>query len=210
MAVNGRAALEAMRHQHFDFVFLDLEMPVMSGYEAAERIRKLEKEERRKATTLVAFSSNDDDASIRRALAAGCDHYLTKPAPRETLWKLLAGDAVPAPEPKPGKLPMASDPVEVDVDLRPTLAAFFVSRRKALDEIDVSLARGQRGGARRLAHKLAGSFSLYGFKWAAAQCRLIEQTAEGGDRDELTERIEFVRRHLESAQVRFVESAAPA
>ncbi len=210
MAVNGRAALEAMRHQHFDFVFLDLEMPVMSGYEAAERIRKLEKEERRKATTLVAFSSNDDDASIKRALAAGCDHYLTKPAPRETLWKLLAGDAVPAPEPKPGKLPTASDPVEVDVDLRPTLAAFFVSRRKALDEIDVSLARGQRAAARRLAHKLAGGFSLYGFKWAAAQCRLIEQTAEGGDRDELTERIEFVRRHLESAQVRFVESAAPA
>ena len=210
MAVNGRAALEAMRHQRFDFVFLDLEMPVMSGYEAAERIRKLEQEERRKATTLVAFSSNDDEASIRRALAAGCDHYLTKPAPRETLWKLLAGDALPAPEPKPGRQPTASDPVEVDVDLRPTLAAFFVSRRKTLDEIDVSLARGQRAAARRLAHKLAGSFALYGFKWAAAQCRVLEQTAEGGDRDELTERIEFVRRHLESAQVRFVESAAPA
>ena len=210
MAVNGRAALEAIRHQRFDFVFLDLEMPVMSGYEAAERIRKLEQEERRKATTLVAFSSNDDEASIRRALAAGCDHYLTKPAPRETLWKLLAGDALPAPEPKPGKQPTASDPVEVDVDLRPTLAAFFVSRRKTLDEIDVSLARGQRAAARRLAHKLAGSFSLYGFKWAAGQCRVLEQTAEGGDRDELTERIEFVRRHLESAQVRFVESAAPA
>jgi CheY-like chemotaxis protein/HPt (histidine-containing phosphotransfer) domain-containing protein len=209
MAVNGRAALEALRHQPFDFVFLDHEMPVMSGYEAAERIRKLEREQRRKPTTLVAFSSNDDEASIRRALAAGCDHYVTKPAPRETLWKLLAGGTV-SPEKKSEKAPAFSDPVEVDVDLRPTLAAFFVSRRKALEEIDTSLARGQRAGAKRLAHKLAGSFSLYGFKWASAQCRLIEQTAERGDRDELTERIMFVRQHLDSAQVRFVESAAPA
>ena len=210
MAVNGRAALEALRRQPFDFVFLDLEMPVMSGYEAAERIRKLEREERRKPTTLIAFSSNDDEASIRRALAAGCDHYLVKPAPRETLWKLLAGGTVAPVETKSEKAPAFADPVDVDVDLRPTLAAFFVSRRKALEEIDVSLARGQRAGARRLAHKLAGSFSLYGFKWAAAQCRLIELAAEEGDRNELTERIGLVRQHLNSAQVRFVESAAPA
>jgi CheY-like chemotaxis protein len=209
MAVNGRAALEALRRQPFDFVFLDLEMPVMSGYEAAERMRKLEREEGRKPTTMVAFSSNDDEASIRRALAAGCDHYVTKPAPRETLWKLLAGGSV-APEKKSETLPAFSDPVEVDVDLRPTLAAFFVSRRKALDEIDISLARGQRAAARRLAHKLAGGFSLYGFKWASAQCRLLEQAAESGDRDEITQRIELVRQHLNSAQVRFVESAAPA
>jgi PAS domain S-box-containing protein len=209
MAVNGRAALAALRRQPFDFVFLDLEMPVMSGYEAAERIRSLEREEGRKPTTLVAFSSNDDEASIRRALAAGCDHYLTKPAPRETLWKLLAGGTV-AQEKKSGKAPEFSDPVEVDVDLRPTLAAFFVSRRKALDEIDTSLARSQRAGAKRLAHKLSGSFSLYGFKWAAAQCRLIEQAAEAGERDEIAGRIEHVRQHLNSVQVRFVESAAPA
>jgi CheY-like chemotaxis protein len=209
MAVNGRAALEALRRQPFDFVFLDLEMPVMSGYEAAERIRELEREEGRKPATVIAFSSNDDEAAIRRALAAGCDHYLTKPAPRETLWKLLAGGAA-APDKKSEKVPAFSDPVEVDIDLRPTLAAFFVSRRKALDEIDLSLARGQRAGAKRLAHKLAGGFSLYGFKWAAAQCRLIEQAAESGDRDELAERIKFVRQHLNTAQVRFVESTAPA
>jgi PAS domain S-box-containing protein len=209
MAVNGRAALEALRRQAFDFVFLDLEMPVMDGYEAAERIRGLERETGRKPTTLVAFSSNEDEASIRRALAAGCDHYLTKPAPRETLWKLLAGGPV-ASEKKSEKEPAPSDPVEVDVDLRPTLAAFFVSRRKALDQIDAALAGGDRAGARRLAHKLAGSFSLYGFKWACAQCRLIERTAAEDDPLELADKVASVRGHLDSAELRFVESAAPA
>ena len=94
--------------------------------------------------------------------------------------------------------------------LRATLPDFLRSRREALDELPQALAAGDREKFRRLAHKLAGSFSLYGFKWAAAQCRLIEQAAEAGERDELTERIEFVRRHLGNAQVRFVESAAPA
>jgi CheY-like chemotaxis protein len=209
VAVNGRAAIEALRRQPFDFVFLDLEMPVMTGYEAAERIRRLEREKKRKPTTLVAFSSNDDDASIRRALAAGCDHYLVKPAPRETLWKLLAGGSV-ALQKKPEKEPQFSDPVQVDIDLRPTLNAFFVSRREALDDIELSLARAERGGARRLAHKLAGSFSLYGFKWAAAQCKLIERSAEDGDAGELAARVAFLRRHLDSAELRFVESAEPA
>ena len=209
MAVNGRAALEAMRRERFDFVFLDLEMPVMSGYEAAERIRKLEREEGRKPATLVAFSSNDDEASIRRALAAGCDHYLTKPVPRETLRKLLLGSPVPL-EKKYEKEPAFSDPVEIDVDLRPTLAAFFVSRREALDKLDSSLAQGQRAAAKRLAHKLSGSFSLYGFKWASAQCRLIHEAALSGDAAELAGIVALLRRHLDSAELRFVESAEPA
>jgi PAS domain S-box-containing protein len=205
MAVNGRAALDAVRKQRYDFVFLDLEMPLMSGYEAAERMRALERDEKRKPATLVAFSSNDDDASIKRALAAGCDHYLTKPAPRETLWKLLTGGSV-SRKISSGKTPQSDDPVEVDADLRPTLPAFFVSRREALDQIAALLAKDERASARRLAHKLAGSFSLYGFKWAAAQCRLIERTAPSAGIDELAARIDDVRRHLDSARLAFVDA----
>jgi PAS domain S-box-containing protein len=207
MAVNGRAALEALKKQRYDFVFLDLEMPVMTGYEAAERIRALEAEERRRPCVLVAFSSNDDEASIRRALAAGCDHYLTKPAPRETLWKILSGESVAQKKSPGGKAPGPADPVEVDLDLRPTLPAFFVSRREALDEIAALLAKDDRAPARRLAHKLAGSFSLYGFKWAAGQCRLIERAAPLGDAAELNGRLDAVRRHLDSVRLNFVESA---
>ncbi len=207
MAVNGRAALEALKSERYDFVFLDLEMPVMTGYEAAERIRALEKAEGRKPCVLVAFSSNDDETSIRRALAAGCDHYLTKPAPRETLWKILAGESVAQKKSPGGKAPGPADPVEVDLDLRPTLPAFFVSRREALDEIAAQLAKDDRALARRLAHKLAGSFSLYGFKWAAAQCRLIERAAPSGDPAELNGRLDAVRRHLDSVRLDFVESA---
>jgi PAS domain S-box-containing protein len=89
-AVNGRAALDAARRSWPDAVLLDLEMPVMDGWEFAIRLRSLEREDGRKRCTIVALSSNDEDAVVRRALAAGCDHYHVKPAPRETLLRLLA------------------------------------------------------------------------------------------------------------------------
>src|SRR5258708_29178729 len=84
MAVNGRAALQAAEREWPDGVLLDLEMPVMDGYQAARALRELERRESRKRLTIVAISSNDEAAIIERALAAGCDHYLVKPADRKS------------------------------------------------------------------------------------------------------------------------------
>ena len=93
-AVNGRAALEAAHRSWPDAVVLDLEMPVMDGWEFAARLREIERENGRKRCIIVALSSNDETAVVRRALAAGCDHYHVKPAPREALLRLLGpGDA---------------------------------------------------------------------------------------------------------------------
>jgi CheY-like chemotaxis protein len=87
--VNGRAALEAARRAWPEAVLLDLEMPVMDGYEAARRLREIERTEGRSRLTIVAISSNDDHAVVQRALAAGCDHYMVKPAERNALLQLL-------------------------------------------------------------------------------------------------------------------------
>src|SRR5207237_4142809 len=91
MAVNGLAALDAVRREWPDVILLDLEMPVMDGYEAARRLREMERSEGRKRCSIIAFSSNDDPAIIQRALGAGCDQYVVKPVPRHVLWQLLIG-----------------------------------------------------------------------------------------------------------------------
>jgi CheY-like chemotaxis protein len=186
-------------------VFLDLEMPVMSGYEAAQRLRADERAEGRKRARLIAFSSNDDEATIKRALAAGCDHYLAKPAPREALWKLLAGGEAALKktierEPQPG------DPVAFDVDLRATLPEYLAAQGQGLNEVAAALAGGDRVAAKRLAHRLAGSFALYGFLWASAQCRRIEREAAQGDAAALSRLADEVRAHLERADIQFVEA----
>jgi len=183
-AVNGRAALEAARRAWPDTVLLDLEMPVMDGHEAAARLRQLEREAGRPRCTIIAISSNDDPAIVARALAAGCDRYLVKPAPRDVLLKMLDTEVL------------------LDPDLRASLPAFLDSRRRLLDEMPGSLAGGDRARFKRLAHKLAGSFVLYGFGWAAEQCKRLEREAESGAPDRLTTAVAAVRAHLDQVTIK--------
>jgi PAS domain S-box-containing protein len=208
MAVNGRAALEAAERQWPDVVLLDLEMPVMDGYQTAAKLRELEQAGGRKRCKIVAISSNDERAIMERALAAGCDDYLVKPAPRDTLWRILAGvpfedSLATEDEEAEEKEADRSDPVFVDADLRESLPAFLESRRQALDEMPQALAAGDRARFQRLAHRLAGSLPLYGLLWGSAQCYGLEADALEGDSADLCARAAAVRAWLDAAAIEF-------
>ncbi|MGE5639279.1 MAG: PAS domain S-box protein [Clostridia bacterium] len=203
MAVNGRAALEAAERDWPDVVLLDLEMPVMDGYQAARLLREKQISEGREKTTIIAISSNDEQAIIDKALAAGCDHYLTKPAPREVLWRLLKSIHATGME-REG----SAEAILVDPDLEDVLPAFIESRRALLDKLLAELDAGDRAGVQRVAHKLAGSLALYNFGWASAQCRALERDAASAAPAELRERAAAVRRHLGEVPVRFAGAAA--
>ena len=207
MAVNGRAALEAAERDWPDVVLLDLEMPVMDGYQAARALRELESRKRRKRPVLIAISSNDEPAIVERALAAGCDHYLVKPAPRAARWAILSGNVAEAGERAAGAAasgPAAeTDAVLADPDLAQAMPGFLESRRAMLEDLGRALAAGDRAGLKRLAHQLAGSFALYGFRWAADRCEEIEAAALRGEAAELGARARAVLAHLGAVEIRY-------
>jgi two-component system response regulator BaeR len=60
-----------------------------------------------------------------------------------------------------------------------------------------ALQAADRVAFKRIAHRLAGSFALYGFKWAAAQCKMLERESER-DADTLAARWAAVRAHLDT------------
>lgn len=204
-AADGESAVRVVNELRPDVVFLDIEMPVMDGYEAARRLREREQARGLKRCTIVAFSANDDPGIVLKAIAAGCDHYIAKPAPREALWALLAGQTPEASALPSGEL-NGKSPVFVDADLEGTLPAFRLSRMEVLDEMQEALGAGERERFRRLAHQVAGSCALYGFDWASAQCSMLEADAAGGAADELAARVRAVREHIAGVEVRF---AAP-
>lgn len=72
-ANNGRQAVEHFRQHQPDVALLDLRMPLLSGVEAAQAIRREFPEAR-----LIALTSYGGDEDIRRALDAGMRAYLTK------------------------------------------------------------------------------------------------------------------------------------
>jgi len=85
---NGAAALAAAATRMPEIAFLDLNMPVMDGFELAHKIRALPSGQ---SIQLIAVTGMGREADVMRTRAAGFDAHLTKPADPEKLLELANG-----------------------------------------------------------------------------------------------------------------------
>jgi CheY-like chemotaxis protein len=83
-ATNGAEAVSAALLQAFDVIFMDIQMPELSGVEATERIRSLEKSLNKK-TPIVAITAYTSQFEIDEFLAAGMTNHIAKPLSVEKL-----------------------------------------------------------------------------------------------------------------------------
>jgi len=79
---DGAAALERFRSGPYDLVLLDLQMPVLDGYQAVRAMRQLEREQDRSPTPILALTAHAVDEKLARCVDAGCSGFLTKPLTR--------------------------------------------------------------------------------------------------------------------------------
>ena len=78
---NGQEAVEkitAAEDGYYDIIFMDIQMPVMDGYEAAKAIRALERPYAKKVP-ILAMSANAFAEDIQLSLAAGMNEHISKP-----------------------------------------------------------------------------------------------------------------------------------
>ncbi len=92
-AHDGAGALAEIAGFGPQVVFLDIGLPDMSGYDVARRVRA---GETGCTPVLVALTGWGQEHDVRRALEAGCDHHVIKPAPASRLRSILAVVAAPA------------------------------------------------------------------------------------------------------------------
>jgi len=85
---NGREALEALEKESFDLVFMDVQMPVMDGFEATAAIRKKEGRSGVRVP-VVAVTAHAMKGDREKCQAGGMDGYLTKPIRPQDLDELL-------------------------------------------------------------------------------------------------------------------------
>jgi two-component system CheB/CheR fusion protein len=101
-AKDGVEGAELIERVKPDLAFVDLGLPVMSGFELARRIRR---NPANKGTRLIALSGYGQDSDIRAAIAAGFDQHLTKPPDPARLERMLSGTepdlvkVIPPPDP---------------------------------------------------------------------------------------------------------------
>src|SRR6478609_4722627 len=88
VALNGVEAVEAMEKHGYTIVLMDVQMPVLDGFEATRRIRAELPTERQ--PYIIALTANAMAGDEQRCLAAGMDAYLSKPLSTERLAAALA------------------------------------------------------------------------------------------------------------------------
>ncbi|QLQ81056.1 hypothetical protein HG537_0E04110 [Torulaspora globosa] len=86
VAKNGQEAVDRWKEGGIDLIFMDLQLPVFSGMDAAKKIRDLEKQNNSERASnnkapviIVAFTASNSYVDKREALLSGCNDYLTKP-----------------------------------------------------------------------------------------------------------------------------------
>ncbi|MBF0159127.1 MAG: response regulator [Magnetococcales bacterium] len=85
LASNGQEALEKFCNDHFDLVLMDLQMPVMDGYEATSQIRAWEQQQGADPVPIIALTAHTRPQDMQQSLEAGCTLYLTKPIKKSRL-----------------------------------------------------------------------------------------------------------------------------
>ncbi|MGY6529078.1 MAG: response regulator [Cyanobacterium sp.] len=78
VANNGVEVISALEKREYDLIFMDMEMPIMDGLEATQKIYQVATREK-KLPVVVAMTANDDDDSRGKCFDVGMSDYLTKP-----------------------------------------------------------------------------------------------------------------------------------
>lgn len=199
LAENGQAALEAFAREKFDIVLLDVQMPVMDGFEAARRIREMEATRKTAIPVpLVALTANIDSATRARALESGMNHILTKPIRRQkllhTLQRLVvqsspASESIHSPAPPPAA--ESGPPIDLPrllEDFNGNLSSATGLLRKFSAHLEATcaamreaLAQNNLEALRGGAHKTKGAASNYAAQAVAQVASQLEEAASRGN-----------------------------
>ena len=84
-AENGAIAVNKFAAGHYDLILMDMQMPVMDGYEATREIRKWQSECAMAPVPIIALTASALKEDVQRSLEAGCDRHVAKPVRKATL-----------------------------------------------------------------------------------------------------------------------------
>jgi len=88
-AVDGKVGLSMFQDNHYDAILMDIQMPVMDGFEACRQIRNYETEYNLEETPIIAVSASVIGDVVDECEAAGMNGYISKPFKKGTLVKEL-------------------------------------------------------------------------------------------------------------------------
>ncbi len=197
IAVNGKEALEMVAKSGYDMIFMDIQMPVMNGYDSTKEMRK-----RGLTTPIVAMTANAMKEDKEQSLSCGMDDFISKPITfnsiNSVIHKLLYKEieAVETPKQKPRESTMQYRIIDeeeainrvYDVDLlKELLLEFSTMKELNLKVFEDAFANSDVSEIEHLSHALkgvAGNLALEGIYKTSTE---LNDAAKTGQKDRLRE-----------------------
>ncbi len=185
IAANGQEALAAYQRDRFDLVLMDVQMPVMGGFEATAAIRALERATRTRVP-IVALTAHAMKGDRETCLAAGMDGYLTKPFKGldliQEVERLTAGHGPVVAEDGDAGDGSLLGRFRGDVELLCAVAAVFLTSEPLMrSELAGALSQDDAIQVSRTAHTLIGSVGNFGAAKAVALAEELRLMGEGSN-----------------------------
>jgi len=199
---NGFEAVQAVKDADYDIVLMDIQMPVMDGYEATKEIRSLEGKFSK--LPIIAMTANALASDVDNSLDAGMNDHVSKPINPSKLFATLLQWIEPSQR---DEMSFAHEKVNVDFDSLPDLAGIDVRktaetygldwesiqvllnmfRDKHSDTascVEALIGENDLEGAARILHTVKGSSGTFGANNLYEQASLVERFCLDGNRDE--------------------------
>ncbi len=186
-AHNGKEAVQMFKSSSFDLICMDIEMPVMDGYDATRQIRQWEQKEKLAATPIIALTAHAFVRFRKKCMQAGCSDYLTKPVRRNTLIHTIAAHLQPgqtdATRGAYNKPTTKAPAVILDPKIKELIPHFLTNKREDAKKLFDSIKSGNIAKLQSQAHTIKGTSWMYGFKELGDMCLELEQAAKETDMD---------------------------
>jgi signal transduction histidine kinase/DNA-binding response OmpR family regulator/HPt (histidine-containing phosphotransfer) domain-containing protein len=188
LAVNGREAVKAFQAEHYDLILMDMQMPEMSGYEASQAIRELERVSGGHIP-IIAMTAHAMKGDRERCLAAGMDSYISKPFTLADLIQIVENQPIAdrvtvTPTPLAGNhSDMAMlDRFAGDVDLLCGVAEVFLESEPSLrSRLRQGVSARDAAQVASAAHSYKGSVGNFGAHAALEAAALLENMGRQKD-----------------------------
>jgi len=204
-AENGLVAIEKIKNHEYDVVLMDIQMPVMDGYETTKAIRMMETPQRN--VPIIALTANATKTDVDKCMAAGMNSYLPKPFTPDDLYRKLFKDLNITPKEKVKKKPVPAENKLYNLDylksvsgnneefIREMVLTFTQTIPPALEEMQFALENRQWEKLARVAHQIKPSFTLMGLNPLRNSILFIEENSKYNTKlDELPNVVsEFVK-----------------
>lgn len=188
VAENGLVAIEKIKNNFYDVVLMDVQMPVMDGYEATKAIRMMGQSAN---MPIIALTANATQSDVEKCLEAGMNDYLAKPFTPEDLYHKLFDELKIKPVQKEIKPPQPPATKEVTYNLdylrsvsgnneefiREMVSTFVQTIPSILDEMMQAMEHRDWMKLSRLAHQIKPSFTLMGLDSLRKDVLFVEENS---------------------------------